>query len=72
MANEEIVGSVTLTSTQIWFLKCCVEAKDAVLPLHPATLDADIFAEDYGLTKDEVNEAIAELKTQLDRYVPEG
>ncbi len=62
--------AVVLNECQEWFLRCAIELKDAVLPLHPESLDDNIFEEDYGRTKAEVNKAIAGIKKQLNIGCP--
>lgn len=56
---------VILTAHQVWFVKCAIEAKDAVLPLHPNSLDDDVFKKDYGVSKDVINAEIVSLKNQI-------
>ena len=56
---------ITLTERQRWFMKCAIEAKDAILPLHKNSLDEKIFEKDYGISKEEVEIEIASLKRKL-------
>ena len=50
---------------QEYFIRCAIELKDAVFPLHPESLTAKRFKEDYGFTKRELEKEIAELKSKL-------
>jgi hypothetical protein len=56
---------IELTEKQVWFIKCAIEAKDSVLPLHPNTLDDKIFEEDYGFTKNENEKEISDLRESI-------
>jgi hypothetical protein len=55
--------TITLTERQIWFIKCAIEAKTAVIQLEG--LDDNIFEDDYGITKKEIKDEIADLKSKL-------
>ena len=56
---------ITITPMQEYFIRCAIELKDAVFPLHPESLTAKRFKEDYGFTKRELEKEIAELKSKL-------
>lgn len=56
---------IELTDMQVRFLKMACEAKDAILPLHPSALSDEIFAADYGFTKQEIETEIENLKRKL-------
>ena len=55
--------TVTLTSTQIWFIQCAIDLKSAVIQIEG--LHDKIFENDYGITKKEVKDEIADLKSKL-------
>ena len=55
--------TVTLTPTQLWFIKCAIDLKESVIQLEG--LDDKIFEDDYGITKSKVKNEIEDLKSKL-------
>lgn len=54
---------ITLTPTQIWFIKCAIDLKSSVLQLEG--LDDKTFADDYGITKEKVIKELKDLRSKL-------
>ncbi len=55
---------ISLTEKQLWFLKCAIEAKSAVLPFD--AIDDKIFTDNYRISKEEMEVEINALKIQID------
>jgi hypothetical protein len=56
---------IKLTDAQIWFIRCAIESKNAVIQLHPDSLDAKTFKKDYGISRRKVNQEIENLRLKL-------
>lgn len=57
--------TIKLTERQAWFIRCAIEAKEAVLPLLSNQLSPQQFREDYGISQEEIKAELEDLKRKI-------
>lgn len=56
---------VSLTDSEIWFIRHAISNKNALLPLSPNALDERTFKADYGMSKAGAESIIESIKEKI-------
>ncbi len=59
--------NIRITESQAWFIRLACDFRNEILPLSNNALSDEIFAEDYGLSKQEISAEIDSLRAMLSK-----
>lgn len=57
--------NISLTENEIWFIKCAISVKNAILPLEKDCIDEKTFKADYGISKAQAEKVIEGLRLKV-------